>query len=463
LPVGRRGPSLDHAQQRACRVLVKSGCDSETLHRIVSYVKGAPLSPEARSEKLAELASFTRQVGTRAAQDYFRAIRVTGAVAELTDSRVLAFGRSVSPHTAEWYFWALWGTRAVRELTDPRVLDSIDFFRSIEGSATVEYFLAIRETGAAGRLTQPNVMAFAQAIGADAAVEYFGSFWETNAVDLLTSEKVLEGARSLKGDSAKEYFQAIRETKAVAELTDPRVLGFADLLGNHAAEEFFRAVRATRAAQQLTSDRVTVFAEVIGKSCAEEYFRVITSTKKVAELTSERLLRASSVIRAIGSDAALDYFLAVAATGVVPTPGEATNAREAGSADTSVPVLTLLDVPKYRRYRPIAWVGASAAFWWGVWQWGVASLASSQGQVNLVAAVGAWATLLCAVHLLAGVIADRSSEEFVRRRRRLLNEHGIHWHDCLAGNRQCPRCWDPAHTHRDDHFDYGRFCRCTAC
>jgi len=459
----RHGPSLDREQENACHRLTRAGCDPRTLHRIVSHATEASRSPEAGAARLAQLASFTRQIGGRAARDYFRAIRETNAVAELTDPRLLAFARSVSQHTAEWYFWALWGTRAVRELTDPRVLEAVDFFRSIEGPATVEYFLAIRETRAAGKLTDPRVMKFAQAIGGDAAAEYFGSFWETNAVDTLTSERVLSLASILKGDTAKQYFLAIRETKAVAELTDPRVLGFADLLGNRNAEEFFRAVRTTRAVAELTSDRVTVFAEVIGKACAREYFRVISSTKKVPELTSERLLRASPVIRAIGSDAALDYFLAVAATGVVPTPEGATDARVSKSADTSVPVLTLLDLPKYGRYQPVALLGASAVFWWGVWQSSAASLGSSLGLIGLAAAVGAWAALLYGVHLLSGAIIDRSSEEFVRRRRRLLNEHGIRWHDCLDGDRQCPRCWDSAHTHRDDQFDYGRFCRCTTC
>lgn len=413
--------------------------------------------------KLVELASFTRQIGARAARDYFRAIRETNAVAELTDSKVLAFARSVSPHTAEWYFWAIWGTRAVRELTAQNVLDAVPFFRSIEGPATVEYFVAIRETRAAGKLTDPKVMAFAQTIGSGAATEYFGSFWETNAVDMLTSGRVLSLAGALKGDGAKEYFLAIRETKAVAELTTPQILGFAGGLGPRTAEEFFRAVRTTRAIAELTSDRVTVFAEVIGKGCAREYFQVITSTKKVRELTSERLLRASGIIRAIGSDAALDYFLAVAATDMVPTPEGAADGRVPAPVDTTVPVLTLLDIPKYHLYRPVAWVGATALFWGSVWQAGALSLDSTQGQLGLVAALLAWAALLWGVHLLTGVVVERSSEEFVRRRRRLLNEHGIRWHDCTSGNRQCPRCWDPSQTHRDQQFDNGRFCRCPTC
>jgi hypothetical protein len=85
------------------------------------------------------------------------------------------------------------------------------------------------------------------------------------------------------------------------------------------------------------------------------------------------------------------------------------------------------------------------------------------GPIGLLTAVGAWAAVLCAVFFLTGMIADRSSEEFLRRRRRLLNEHGIHWHDCLSGDRACPQCWNSAHLHRDERFDYGSFCRCTAC
>jgi len=463
LPGERRGPSLERQQATACRRLVKSGCDPETLRRIVSCVHGSLRSPEDRAAKLVDLAAFTRQIGGRASRDYFRAIRDTNAVGELIDPKLLTFARSVSPHTAEWFFWALWGTRAVRELTDPRVLESVEFFRSIEGAATVEYFVAIRETRAARKLTDPTVLAFAQAIGSSAATEYFGSFWETNSVDALTSERVLSVARWLKGDSAKEYFLAIRETKAVAELTDPKVLVLAELLGNRIAEDFFRAVRTTRAVTELTSDHVTVFAEVIGRACAREYFRVITSTQKVAELTSQPLLRASGVIRAIGSDAALDYFLAVAASNTVPDPEGRADGRVRGPASTSVPVLTLLDLPNYHRYRPVAWVGATALFWWGVMQSGAVSLGSSHGELGLGVALGAWVALLCGVHLLLGVVADRAGEQFVRRRQRLLNEHGIRWHDCLAGNRGCPQCWDSAHVHRDGEFDCGRFCRCTAC
>lgn len=463
LPDGRRRESSARIEERACRRLARAGCDSGTLRRIVTFVGKTVPDPEGRVEKLTEVASFTKAIGHRAARDYFRALRETNAVAELTDPRVLTFARSVDPQTAEWYFWALWGTKSVRELTAPRLLDAVEFFRSIGGPATVEFFVSIRETKAAEKLTNPKVMEFARSIGSDAAAEYFGSFWETNAIELLTNDRLLSLAASLKGDAAKEYFKAIRETRAVAELTDTRVLAVATLLGDRVAQEYFRAIRVSRSVAELTSDPVTIFAEVIGKDCAREYFRVIASTKKVAELTNERLLRASGVIREIGSDAALDYFLAAAATSVVPSVSGSAKGEVSSTADTTVPVLTLLDIPNYRRYRPIALVGMTALFWWGVWQTGLAGLITTPGEVALVAAAGAWGAMLWGTQLLTGVLAERSVDEFVRRRRRLLNEHGIRWHDCLSGDRNCPLCWSSSRTHQDGRFDYGRFCRCPAC
>jgi len=458
-----RDASLARIEERARRTLISAGCDPETLDHVVGHLARACPDLEGRVARLQELAAFVRAIGRRAARDYFHAVRDTDAVAELTDPAVLAFARSVDPHTAEWYFWAMWGTKAVRELTDPRVLNAREFFRAMDGSATVEYFLAIRETKAAAKLTDPRVMAFARAIGSDAAVEYFGSFWETGEVDALSAEKVLALATWLRGDAAKEYFAAIRATEALSELTDDGVLGMARLLGARVAEEYFRAVRTTRNVAALTSDGVTVFAEVIGRACAREYFRVVTSTKKVAELTSERLLRASWVIREIGSDAALDYFLAVAATNVVLTPARAGEDGQTELEESSVPVLTLVDLPKYQRYRPIALAGATALFWWGAWQSGAVALATNLGVAGLLAVVGAWAFVFWGALLVTGMMADRSTEQFVRDRRRLLNESGIRWHDCLSGDRQCPICWAASRTHRDERFDYGRFCRCPAC
>jgi hypothetical protein len=412
---------------------------------------------------LRHLSEFARSIGIRAARDYFRAVAETGAVRELTDDRVLSFARSVDQHTAEWYFWAIWGTKAVRELTDPRVLQAVQFFRSIDSPATIEYFLAIRETKAASELTDPKVLAFAEAIGRDAAVEYFGAFWETKAVRDLTNEKVLAFAKSMGGDAAREYFLAIRETRAVVELTNENILGFARTLGSSVAIDYFRAIRESRSPTELTDENVTLFAELIGKSAAREYFRVIGGTRKVAELTSSRLLRASGVIRAIGSDAALDYFLAVAASGVTPPLPESSARKGATTDEVSVPLLTLLDIPAYERYRPAALLGTSVLFWLGVGQFGGLSLGTSPGWVDLATILAAWGLLLGGVYLLVGVISERSSEEFLKRRRRLLNEHGIHWHDCLAGEQRCPLCWGANHTHEDLKFDYGRFCRCPAC
>jgi hypothetical protein len=67
-------------------------------------------------------------------------------------------------------------------------------------------------------------------------------------------------------------------------------------------------------------------------------------------------------------------------------------------------------------------------------------------------------------NLLLSTIAVRATDQFVERRRRILNEHGIPWHDCLAGDKQCRYCWDHDHHHHaDGQYDYGRFCRCLAC
>lgn len=463
MPGGPHDAPRDRSEEKARHVFAKAGCERETFARIASYVRETFPGPEERGRKLSEIGSFVSAIGRGAARDYFRAIKETGAIAELTDPKLLTFARSVDPHTAEWYFWAIWGTKAVRELTDERVLNAVDFFRSIEGSATVEYFLSIRETKAAARLTDPKVLEFARSIGSDAAVEYFGAFWETNAIDALTSERVLSFARSLKGDAAKEYFLAIRETKAVSDLTDDRVLGFVRSVGPRVAEEYFRAIHESGSAEVLTSDRVTVFAEVIGRACAREYFRVIGSTKKVAELTSEGLLRGSAVIRAIGSDAALDYFLAVASADVVPAPTEPRREAISPPTETLVPILTLLDIPNYKWLRPTAMFGATALFWWGVSLAGSLALATSHSLVGLLVVAAAWGLLLWAAYLLAGTIAERSTGEFLRQRRRLLNEHGIRWHDCLSGDQRCSLCWNSTHTHEDDRFDYGRFCRCPAC
>ena len=459
MPGRRHTVSPERREARARRSLSRAGCDAKTLEEIVAHVHATRATPEERAAELAGLAGFVAQIGVRAARDYFLSLQETNAIAELTDPAVLQFARSVDPHTAEWYFWALWGTKAVRELTDRRVLEAAEFFRSIDGPATVEYFLAIRETQAAGKLTDPKLFAFAESIGSDAAVEYFGAFWETKAVDVLTGERLLSFAETLKGDAAKEYFLAFRETKAVAELTRDGVLELARALGPRAAGEFFRAIRATKSPVELTSDRVTVFAESIGRACAREYFQVLGSTKKVAALTSDRLLRASGVIRAIGSDAALDYFLAVADTNVVP---EAPAVDGGSSLGNSVPVLTLLDLPNYGWFRPTSMAGVSAAFWGALWL-GTGVLTGSPAVLGVGAALGAWAALLGAAYLLAGLVSARSAAEFLRERRRLLNEHGIRWHDCLAGDRRCRLCWTASHDHADERFDYGSFCRCPAC
>ncbi len=460
---GRREQHPTRVEEKALRTLAKAGCGPEELRLIVSQVGQGFPTVDGRAKRLSEIAEFAASIGGPAARDYFRAIEETRAVAELTDDRVLAFARSVDAHTAEWYFWAIWGTKAVTELTNERVLKAVEFFRSIDSPATVEYFLAIRETKAAAELTNETILTFAESIGSDAAVEYFGAFWETKAVAELTSERVLSFARSIGGEAAKEYFLALRETKAVAELTDGNVLTLASSLGSRVAADYFRAIRETKAAAALTNENVLLFAETIGRGPAKEYFRVIESTKAVAALTTEGLLRMSGVIRAIGSDAALDYFLAVAAAKVVPLP---TGTAESGSVPapaTTVPVLTLLDIPTYDRYRPLGLLSVSVLFWVGLWQFASITTVASQGLAELSVAVTAWVALLCAGYLLLGVLAERSGEEFLKRRRRLLNEHGIRWHDCFATEQRCELCWSAGHTHEDRQYDYGRFCRCPAC
>ena len=460
---GQHGKHPRREEERALRRLVRAGCGEDELRLILSHLGQEFPDDEARETKLAEIADFATAIGAPAARDYFRAIGETEAVAELTDGRVLAFARSVDRHTAEWYFWAIWGTGAVRELTDEKVLKAVEFFRSIDSPATVEYFLAIRETKAAKELTDERVLAFARSIGSEAAVEYFGACWETKAVRELTGERVLGPARELGAEAAQEYFRAIRETKAVVELTGANVLGLARTLGNRSATEYFRAIRETKAAKELTGEKVLLFAELIGTGPAREYFRAIGSTKAVAELTGEGLLNASGVIRSIGADAALDYFLAVAASGIVPPPQGTTDGGAGSSRAGGVPVLTLLDIPAYERYRPVGLLGVSALFWGYVWQFAHFSLGAIRGVEGVSLAFGVWVAVLAGAYVLLGSLVERSAEQFLQRRRRLLNEHGIRWHDCLESDRRCEVCWGAGPAHADQRYDYGRFCRCPAC
>ncbi len=456
-----RHPRL--SEEKAVRALLKAGCGQVALHLLISHVGKNGSTGDERAGKLFETAEFATSIGRPAAHDYFRAIEETRAVAELTDGRVLAFARSIDRHTAEWYFWAIWGTKAVRELTDERVLRAVDFFRSIDSPATVEYFLAIRETRAAAELTGERVLAFARSIGSDAAVEFFGACWETKAVAQLTDERILTYARSIGGDASREYFRAIRETMAATELTGEKVLAFARAQGTRLALEYFRAIRETKSVAQLTGDNVLLFAESIGKGPARAYFRAIGSTKAVVELTGRGLLDMSGVIRSIGSDAALDYFLAIATTGVVPPTSRAAEGGNGSDPTAAVPVLTLLDIPTYDGYRSAGLFGASAAFWWGMWQLAYLSPGVPGGLVHVTTALAAWIGLLCGVYFVLGAIAQRSAEEFLRLRRRLLNEHGIRWHDCIASGARCALCWSAGRTHEDARYDYERFCRCPAC
>lgn len=448
------GPA-EVSQARVARDLRRAGCSEEVLRLLVGTA-GPGRDPAVR---LAEIARFVRALGPAASHDYFRALQETGAVAELTRDPVLAFARSVDPHTAEWYFWAVWGTRAVRELTSAEFLGSADVLRRLDSQATVEYFLAIRETGAAAALTQPDVLAFARALGSDACVEFFGACWETRAVPELTHPAVLDFARSLGADGAAEYFRAVRETKSVATLTEPGFREFVRSLGERLACDYLRAVRTTRAVAVLTGEDVRLFSELIGKASSRAYFRTIASTGSIGPLTSPALFRTSGVIRAIGAEPALDFFLAVARTREVPQVPD--DGRDPGTG--VVPVVTLLDLPSYDRLRPAGLAAATAAFWASAWQVGRFAIGPVGGPAGVGLAFAAWAGLLVGLYLLLGAIVAHVSDQFLQRRRRLLNEHGIRWHDCLAGDQRCPLCWTSAKTHEDRRFDYGRFCRCPAC
>lgn len=447
---------------KAIRSLVKAGCDPDQLRLIVSHFGEKCRNGDEWAGALAGIAEFARTLGPRAAQDYFHAIGATGAVAELTDTKVLDFARSVDPQTAEWYFWAIWGTRSVRDLTDERVLRAVEFFRSIDSPATVEYFLAVRETKATRELTSEQVLDFAQTIGSEAAVEFFGALWETMAIEDLTSPRLLSVVQSLGPMAAKEYFLAVRETRAIEALTDPDVLRFVQSIGGAVAAEYLRTIRETRSPAPLTDANVRAFAESIGKGPAMKYFQVIRSTRAVASLTAERLLRAPGVIRSIGRDAALDYFLAAASASPKAPEGSASTGAGPGSSGPP-PVLTLLDIPHYGRYRSLGLFGLSVAFWAGVLDWiGLGKgFALSPGGWGLVG--GVWVALLVGAYLLFGMIVERAEGEFVRERRRLLNENGIRWHDCLSTDRRCEICWMDPRTHESGLYDNERFCRCSHC
>jgi hypothetical protein len=453
------GPPAPRTGQKAVRSLLKLGCGEDELGLILTYLGENCPSREEFRVRLTEIAEFATALGGPAARDYFRAIRETKAVGALTDPRVFAFARSVDRHTAEWYFWAIWGTRAVPELTNPTFLGSAGFFRTIGSPATVEYFLAIRETKAAAELTNEGVLRFAESIGADAAVEFFGACWETKAVADLTAPRFLDFALPLGPDVNREYFLAMRETRAVRELTSDSFRSYVQSMGPRVAGEHFRAIHETRAAGALTDEGVLLFAESIGKDAAREYFRVLASTKAVGPLTGKALLEASGVIRSIGKDAALDYFLAAAASSTDP----ASAAPTAGTDRQAVPVLTLLDIPTYGGYRALTMVGGTVSFWWGMWQFAGLGAGPLHGASGLLFLTGAWVGLLAAAYLLSAALAERASEQFLARRRRLLNEHGIRWHDCLDSDRQCEVCWDSHRSHADQSYDYSRFCRCPAC
>ena len=458
----RRSPVSE--RRSALRVLGRAGLNSEEVRLFVDHLRTRFPLEEEQASHLSAIAEFLTAIGRRAAKDYVRAVRETGAFDRLTSPEVLEFARSVDPHTAEWYFWAMWGTRAVSELTAEPFLRESEFFRAIGGPAVVEYFVALRETGAVQALTDPALLAFARELGPDAAVEFFGSLWETKEVPALIDARVRAFALSLDLDSAKEYFLAVRESRNVRALTDMRVMLFVEGEGRKVALDYFRALRRTRAVERLTDEPVRLFAESIGRPCARAYFQVLASTRATSELTSESFLRMAGVIRSIGPDAAIDYFLAAAARPEAESVAvDRTEKGPSATGDGGVPVLTLLDIPTYVGYRAAALVGITALFWGAFWWAAPAAYGLSSLLLVVSGGLAAWAVLLAAIYLLVGRIAERSAAEFLHRRRRLLNEHGIRWHDCGTTDRRCPLCWRPDHTHADGRFDCERFCRCPAC
>jgi hypothetical protein len=448
------------ALARVRRRLTRAGCGSDAFRLLLERLPPEPGANAFPLGALERIATFATTIGERAARDYFHAIGATGKVAELTAEPVLAFARSIDRHSAEWYFWAIGGTGAVSELTSPSVLAAVDVFRSLDSAATVEYFLAVRETKAVRLLTEPAVLELARDLGSDAATELFGACWETRDVAGLTGRRILDFARALGKEAAREYFRAVRETRDAVRLTAPHVLETALAFGGTLAADFFRAVRETGEVARLTADRVLAFAEALGRSCARAYFVALRSTGAVARLTAPGVLQASGVVRSIGEDAALDYFLAAARSG----PSETSHgAATPGASPSEVPVLTLLDLPSYDRFRPVGLLGVSVVFWWYVWQSAALAVGAFRTPADVALALAGWTGALVGAYLLMGAMARRSSDQFLARRRQLLNEHGIRWHDCLHGSRGCEQCWRAGRVHEDARFDYGAFCRCPAC
>ena len=97
--------------------------------------------------------------------DYLYSVKVTGALEELADPKVLDFAISLGALGASEYFQAVMRTGAVKELTDPRILASAD---AIKGFVTPEsekanrargpergYFRVVGALGAVAEMTDP--------------------------------------------------------------------------------------------------------------------------------------------------------------------------------------------------------------------------------------------------------------------------------------------------------------------
>jgi len=97
------------------------------------------------------------KVHPAAAQHYLLAIGNTKEIDKLTREEVIKFAKLIGP-AAEWYFSALNETGAIAELTDDRVLNTINFIKVIGPAAAKHYFFAIGETKAVNYFTSNRII-----------------------------------------------------------------------------------------------------------------------------------------------------------------------------------------------------------------------------------------------------------------------------------------------------------------
>ncbi len=286
---------------------------------------------ELTDRRVLKTAEFIKSAGSAAAHGYFRAIGETKAIAALTNERVFAtakFAKSLGSETQPWkneaahrYYCAIGETGAVAELTDKRVFATAKFARWIEQEEDSEvkhgYFYAIGKTKALDVLTSGRVLKFAESIGERGGQRFFEAIGITGAVDALTTDRVFRFAEPLGAYGARDYFQAISETGAVDVLTSERIIGFGEFLGESGAQKYFVAIYKTKAIDLLTSEKVLAFARQIGSGTAERYFNIIGFKNAAVALTDERVLGTAEFAKEIGEKAAGQYFFAIGSTGAV--------------------------------------------------------------------------------------------------------------------------------------------------